>query len=132
MSWTLRGGEIAGPTRAGFYVSMAGFVGIIFGALGGIWSGFFTPTEGAGIGALIALATGIIKGMRWPDIYGAVLAVGRSATPLLVIVFTAQLYSRTLSMSGIGGTLEDALWGAGWVQWGLSWICSPSGLFWAL
>jgi C4-dicarboxylate transporter DctM subunit len=104
---------ITPPTRAGFYFSMVGFVGIIFGALGGIWLGFLTPTEGAGIGALIALAIGIIKGMRWLDIYAAVLAVGRSATPLLVIVFTAQLYSRTLAMSGIGKTLQNAMLGGG-------------------
>jgi C4-dicarboxylate transporter DctM subunit len=42
-----------------------------------------------------------------------VLAVGRSATPLLVIVFTAQLYSRTLSMNGIGATLQNAMLGGG-------------------
>lgn len=107
------GSEIPAPTRAGFYVSMASFAGIIFGALGGIWLGFLTPTEGAGIGALIALVAAIIKGMRWPGIYGAVLAVGRSATPLLVIVFTAQLYSRSLSMSGIGATLQNAMIGGG-------------------
>jgi tripartite ATP-independent transporter DctM subunit len=107
------GSDIPTPTRAGFYVSMAAFAGIIFGALGGIWLGFLTPTEGAGIGALIALVAAIIKGMRWPGIYGAVLAVGRSATPLLVIVFTAQLYSRTLSMSGIGRTLQNAMLGGG-------------------
>jgi C4-dicarboxylate transporter DctM subunit len=71
--------------------------------------GFFTPTEGAGIGALIALTVGIIKGMRWPQVQDAVLAVGRSATPLMIIVFTAQLYSRTLSMSGIGATLTSSM-----------------------
>ena len=107
------GSDIPAPTRVGFYVSMAAFAAIIFGALGGIWLGFLTPTEGAGIGALIALVAALIKGMRWPGIYGAVLAVGRSATPLLVIVFTAQLYSRTLSMSGIGRTLQDAMLGGG-------------------
>lgn len=103
------GSTIAPPSRLGFAVSAIGFAAIIFGALGGIWIGYLTPTEGAGIGALIALTLGIIKGMRWPDVQTAVLAVGRSATPLLAIVFTAQLYSRTLSMSGIAATLQNAL-----------------------
>lgn len=100
-------------------VSLAGFVGIIFGALGGIWTGIFTPTEGAGMGALIALLVAVLKGMRWRGIYESVLAVGRSATPLMVIVFTAQLYSRSLSLSGIASTIEGALVGSGLPDWGL-------------
>jgi tripartite ATP-independent transporter DctM subunit len=107
------------PGRFAMTASAIGFVAIIFGALGGIWVGFFTPTEGAGVGAVIALVVGIAKGMRWRDIYAAVLAVGRSATPLMIIVFTAQLYSRTLSMSGIGITLQNAMLHSGLPPWGI-------------
>jgi len=97
------------PTTKDMTISVIGLLAIMFGALGGIWVGFFTPTEGAGIGALIALAVGIAKGMRWPAIYEAVLLAGRTGIPLMIIVFAAQLYSRTLSMSGIGSTLQAAL-----------------------
>jgi tripartite ATP-independent transporter DctM subunit len=107
------------PGRFAMTASAIGFIAIIFGALGGIWVGFFTPTEGAGVGAIIALVVGIVKGMRWRDIYAAVLAVGRSATPLMIIVFTAQLYSRTLSMSGIGITLQNAMLHSGLPPWGV-------------
>lgn len=100
---------ITPPTAVGMAISMVGIIAIVVGALGGIWAGFFTPTEGAGIGALIALATGIIKGMRWQEIYAAILSVGRTATPLMILVFSAQLYARTLSMSGIGGKLQEVM-----------------------
>ena len=109
----------AGPSSYAVFVSLVGLLAIVFGALGGIWVGFFTPTEGAGIGALIALAVGIAKGMRWAAIYETVLAVGRTATPLLVIVFSAQLYSRTLSMSGIGAALQNTLTHSGMPEWGI-------------
>ncbi len=109
----------AAPGRFDLFVSMVGFLAIIFGALGGIWVGFFTPTEGAGVGAIIALVVGLIKGMRWSAIYQTILSVGRSATPLMVIVFAAQLYSRTLSMSGIGITLQNAMLGSGLPPWGI-------------
>jgi tripartite ATP-independent transporter DctM subunit len=108
------------PNRFELTVSSIGFIAIIFGALGGIWVGFFTPTEGAGVGAIIALVVAIIKGMSWREIHSAVLAVGRSATPLMIIVFTAQLYSRTLSMSGIGNTLQSAMLGSGLPNWGIT------------
>lgn len=101
--------DIKAPTAIGMAISMIGIIAIVAGALGGIWAGFFTPTEGAGIGALIALGIGIIKGMRWPEIYAAILSVGRTATPLMILVFSAQLYARTLSMSGIGAKLQEVM-----------------------
>ncbi len=97
------------PSGTDMLISVIGLVAIVFGALGGIWAGLFTPTEGAGIGALVALAVGIVKGMKVDDIYKAVLSVGRTATPLMIIVFAAQLYSRTLSMSGIGNQLQEMI-----------------------
>lgn len=97
------------PTPASLFVSALGFLAIVVFALGGIWFGFLTPTEGAGIGALIALVLGLVKGMRWREIQYAVLETGRASTPLLAIVFAAQLYARTLAMSGIGSTLETAM-----------------------
>jgi len=102
-------GAVKAPTAIGITVSIIGLIAIVCGALGGIWAGIFTPTEGAGIGALMALAIGIIKGMRWPEIKQAVLSVGRIATPLMILIFTAQLYSRTLSMSGIGEKIQTAM-----------------------
>lgn len=101
--------DIKAPTAVGMAISIVGIIAIVVGALGGIWAGFFTPTEGAGIGALIALGIGIIKGMRWPEIYAAILSVGRTATPLMILVFSAQLYARTLSMSGIGAKLQELM-----------------------
>lgn len=107
------------PSRFDMWVSVLGVLAIVIGAFGGIWVGFFTPTEGAGIGALISVMVGIAKGMRWPQIYETILSVGKIATPLLIILFTAQLYSRTLAMSGFGATLQGALMGSGLSEWGL-------------
>jgi len=106
------------PSFTDMTISVTGLIAIVVGALGGIWVGYFTPTEGAGIGALIALGVGIAKGMRWPAIYSAVLLAGRTGIPLMIIVFAAQLYSRTLSMSGIGASLQAAMLESGLSAWG--------------
>ena len=94
-------------------ISFIGILAVIFGVLGGIWSGWFTPTEGAGIGALMGLVLGVAKGMRWPEIYDAVLAVGRTSVPIMVLLFAAQLYSRTLALAGIGAAVQDFFIGTG-------------------
>jgi C4-dicarboxylate transporter, DctM subunit len=82
---------------------------LVCGVLGGIWLGFFTPTEGAGVGAVGALAIALIRGMRFKEIFEVVLSAGRSSAPLLLLLVMAQLYSRVLSMTGITGAVQAAL-----------------------
>lgn len=74
--------------------------------LGGIWLGFFTPTEGAGVGAALALILALIKGMRGKEISEAILSVGRTSAPLLLLLVTAQLYARVLSTTGVTGAVQ--------------------------
>ena len=96
-----------------FLVSLAGILLVILGVLGGIWFGVFTPTEGAGAGALIGLALGLAKGMRYRDIVDSILAVGRTSAPILLLLVTASLYSRALAMTGVSSAIQDLFLGTG-------------------
>jgi tripartite ATP-independent transporter DctM subunit len=100
-----------------FLVSLAGIITVIVAVLGGIWFGIFTPTEGAGAGALIGLALGIIKGMRFRDIIDSILSVGRTSAPILLLLVTASLYSRTLAMTGLANAIEGIFLGSGMAPW---------------
>ena len=100
-----------------FLVSLAGIILIIVAVLGGIWFGIFTPTEGAGAGALIGLALGIIKGMRFREIINSILSVGRTSAPILLLLITAALYSRTLAMTGLANAIEGVFLGSGMASW---------------
>jgi tripartite ATP-independent transporter DctM subunit len=90
------------------FTSTLGIVLVVVTVLGGIWFGFFTPTEGAGAGAFIALVLGILKGMRLRDIIDCVLSVGRTSAPILILLVMASLYSRTLAMTGVTSAIQDA------------------------
>ncbi len=87
--------------------STLGILALIFLVLGGIWLGVFTPTEGAGVGATLALIMAIMRGMKRPAIMQVILSVGRTSAPLLLLLVTAQLYSRVLSMTGVTGAAKD-------------------------
>ena len=100
-----------------FLISLAGIIIVIVAVLGGIWFGIFTPTEGAGAGALIGLALGIIKGMRLRDIIDSILSVGRTSAPILLLLVTASLYSRTLAMTGMANAIEGIFLGSGMDPW---------------
>ena len=94
-------------------------IGLVIGVLCGIWMGAFTPTEGAGVGAAAGLLLAIIKGLRWKEIVEVVIAVGRTSGPLLLLLFTAQLYSRVLAMTGVTKAVQDLIIGAGLSPWAI-------------
>jgi len=80
---------------------------LVAATLGGIWLGFFTPTEGAGVGSALALLIALWKGMRAKELFEVILSVGRTSAPLLLLLFCAQLYSRVLSMTGFTAAAKE-------------------------
>lgn len=87
--------------------STLGIIMLVVLVLGGIWLGAFTPTEGAGVGATLALLLAIWRGMKLNEMMAAVVSVGRTSAPLLLLLVTAQLYSRVLSMTGVTGAAKE-------------------------
>jgi tripartite ATP-independent transporter DctM subunit len=86
---------------------------LVAGTLGGIWFGAFTPTEGAGVGAAASLLLAIGKGVRAKEIGEVIVTVGRTSAPLLLLLVTAQLYSRVLTMTGFTRAAQELLLGSG-------------------
>jgi C4-dicarboxylate transporter, DctM subunit len=100
-------------------VSGLGILGLMALVLGGIWTGFFTPAEAAGIGALGAMCFGVIKGMRLADVAEAAVDAGRSSAPILFLLLAAAIFSRFLALGGVTDTLSDALMALGAGQTGV-------------
>jgi tripartite ATP-independent transporter DctM subunit len=98
-------------------VSTLFVLALIVGVLGGIWLGFFTPTEGAGVGAAASLLLALLKGMRTREIFQVILTVGRTSAPLLLLLVMAQLYSRVLSMTGVTGAARALFLDSGLEPW---------------
>jgi tripartite ATP-independent transporter DctM subunit len=97
-----------------------GLVFLLVGVtLGGIWLGFFTPTEGAGVGATLALLLALWKGLRTKELFEVILSVGRTSAPLLLLLFCAQLYSRVLSMTGVTNAAKEFFVASGLGPWGV-------------
>lgn len=70
--------------------------------LGGLYSGFFTPTEAGAVGAagalLIALAR---RQLDWPKFWRVLRETGLVSASILFLLIAASLYSRMLSMAGV-------------------------------
>lgn len=100
--------SIAGsPERRSEIVGGLGVLFLIFAVLGGIWFGLFTPTEAAGIGALLALVLAVMKGVSLRGLGQSVLETGRISAPLLFLLITAQMYSRLLALGGVTDFIQS-------------------------
>ena len=98
-------------------LSFVGFFTIVGVTLGGIWLGWFTPTEGAGVGVVLSVVFALIKGMRLKEFYETVINVGGYTAPLMILIFAAQIYSRSLSFSGLGNMIENIMLGTNMPGW---------------
>ena len=97
--------------------SALGILLVVMSVLGGIWFGIFTPTEAAGAGAFISLVMALAKGMRYRGIIDAILSVGRTSAPILLLLVAASLYSRTLAMTGVSNAIQGLFLGTEMLPW---------------
>ena len=102
---------------AGKAVSTLLVMALVIGTLAGIWLGVFTPTEGAGVGCALSMVMAISKGVRFKEVFQVILSVGRTLAPLLLLLVSAQIYSRVLSMTGITGAAKALFIGSGLDPW---------------
>ena len=70
--------------------------------LGGIYGGFFTPTEAGGAGALAAFLIALARRELTPKIFWEVaLETGRVTAAICFLLMAAALYSQMLTLSGV-------------------------------
>jgi tripartite ATP-independent transporter DctM subunit len=103
---TLTGGQMA--TKL---VPIAALVALV---LGGLYSGFFTPTEAGGVGAFGALVIALMrrslgKGNLWRVLH----ETGSVSCTILILLVAAAFYSRMLSVAGVPVAIADVVRDAG-------------------
>jgi len=78
--------------------------------LGGIYGGFFTPTEAGGVGALGALIIAMIKGrLTGREIWRIMLEVGQVTASITFLIIAAHMYSRLLALTGLPNAMTGLL-----------------------
>ena len=92
---------------------------VVFGlVVGGIYAGWFTPTEGAAIGAagtgLIALVSG---NMTWSVFKESIIATATATGMIFFIVLGAALHNGFLALSQVPQELSSWVVGQGYSAW---------------
>ena len=84
-----------------------GIIFLILLVLGGIWGGFFTPTEAAGFGVIGGLIIAKIKGLSATDFKEAIIDAGKTAAPIMFLLIAGSMYARLLAVSGGVSMIND-------------------------
>ncbi len=83
---------------------------LVFLIMGGLYSGFFTPTEAGGVGAFGAFLIALVRRrLDGPKLWRVLRETGHVSVSILFLLIAAGLYSRMLSMAGIPSAIGDAV-----------------------
>ncbi|MEJ2167089.1 MAG: TRAP transporter large permease [Desulfobacterales bacterium] len=83
--------------------------------LGGIYAGWFTPTESGAVGALGALLLTLGKRqLSWIKLWQVLTETGHVTVAILFLLIAANIYGRMLALSGITGFIAAWIGESGW------------------
>jgi len=83
------------------FVKPLPIVMLVVVVLGGIWFGFFTPTEASAFGAMGAGIIAYTKGMRKESFKNSLYETASTTASVMLLLIMAQMYSRMLTVSGL-------------------------------
>jgi tripartite ATP-independent transporter DctM subunit len=95
----------------GKLVPIAALVALV---LGGLYSGFFTPTEAGGVGAFGAFVIAILRRkLGGGNLWRVLTETGSVSVGILILLVAAGFYSRMLSVAGVPMAISDLVQDAG-------------------
>nr|WP_067288009.1 TRAP transporter large permease [Marinobacterium profundum] len=103
-------------------VGMWGFVPFMFVfaiIIGGIYTGIFTPTEAAAIGAFATLLVALCRGMKWAGFMAAVEEALALSAMIFFMIVGAEIFGYFLSVSRISFFLTETVSQLGWPPYGV-------------
>jgi len=92
---------------------------LIFGVLGSIFTGVATPTEAAGVGAMLAFAMTLAYGkFTFSGLQAAVINTAKTTSMVIIILVGASCFSSIFMGSGGGDVVREFILGIGFGKWG--------------
>jgi len=93
---------IEGETWGTAFVKLVPIAVLVVIVLGGIYTGFFTPTEAGAAGAAASILVALAKrSLTWARFWRVLLDTGLVSVSILLLIIAASMYSRMLTLSTI-------------------------------
>jgi len=92
---------------------------LILGVLGSIFTGIATPTEAAGVGAVLAFGMTVAYGkFSWSGLKTAVINTSKTTSMVIIILACAACFAGVFMGSGGGDVVKGFIYGIGLGKWG--------------
>ena len=102
------------PSWAEAFMGLFPVVLMMLLVLGGIYGGFFTPTEAGAAGAFAAMVLALIKRrLSWPKLWEVMRETGQVSVTILFLIIAASTFSRMLTLTELPQDLATFLGGTG-------------------
>ncbi len=82
--------------------------------MGGMYGGFFTPTEGAAVGAALTGVIAAVNGMRWQGLVDCLLGTAKLSGMIFLILLGADLFNAFLALTQMPTDTAAAIGASGW------------------
>lgn len=106
-------------TTSQILIKLVPISALVFLVIGGLYSGFFTPTEAGGVGAFGALLVAIVRRKLNPSrLWQVMHETGSVSVGILILLVAAGFYSRMLSVAGIPVAISELVQDAGLGSYG--------------
>lgn len=108
------------PITRSELISGLGVIALILLVLGGLFAGFFTPSESAAVGCAGSMVFAWLKGARWKTFREATITSGKTIAPILFLLMMAAMYSKFLALAGIIELIKSIIDGLGLGNFGVT------------
>ncbi|MBJ3778807.1 TRAP transporter large permease [Acuticoccus mangrovi] len=107
---------------------------LIVSVLGGIFLGYFSPTEAGAIGTVVACLIAALRGsLTWTAFRDALVKAAASTTGIFIILIGSVFFTRFLAMSRVPKEFSDLILGVStdswWILFAVSVIYIVLGMF---
>ena len=104
-------------------IGVSGTLGLFVFIMGGIYGGFFTPIEAAGMGAIFSLVLALlIRGLNRSGFVDACRQTVSSSGMIFAIIIGAEIFSAFVNFAGLPDGLVDLVYTYDLSAWGVIFI----------
>jgi tripartite ATP-independent transporter DctM subunit len=98
----------AKDTVAGAIVRLIPLLALAGLVIGGIYAGWFTPTESGAVGALGSFLLAVWRRkLNWQSLWRILVETGQITVSIMFLIIAANIYSRLIALSGMPAVLEQ-------------------------
>ena len=90
---------------------MWGIIAVVFIIMGGIYTGWMTPTESGAVGAFIILLLALAHGMNRAQLFHGLMETAKVSVMILTIIWGILILVRFLGFSGLPAAIQEFILG---------------------